>query len=198
MRLHSYVVKIDDGFAPNPFYGFCTLATCKPLIRRHAKVGDWILGTGSKQKGREGTLVYAMRVTDIMTYDSYWADPRFEEKKPNLYRSIRKSRGDNVYHRDKQNGEWMQEDSCHSSVEGTPDQNHISRDTKSTNVLISDDFVYRGGGPALSIPEFKGKNVCHEGIGHTNNFDKVTVEAFIEWVRSLDEWGYCNDPLEWR
>ena len=99
MRLHSYIVAIDDGFAPNPFYGFCTLATCKPKIRRHAQVGDWMLGTGSKKKGRQGTLVYAMRVTEKMTYDSYWEDPRFEDKRPDLFKSIRKSRGDNIYHR---------------------------------------------------------------------------------------------------
>ncbi len=44
--IHSYIVRYDSGFAPNPFYGFCTLATCKPDIRKHAQVGDWIVGTG--------------------------------------------------------------------------------------------------------------------------------------------------------
>src|SRR5262245_31415483 len=45
VRLYSYVVARDYGFAPNPFYGFCTLATCKPDIRRTADIGDWIVGT---------------------------------------------------------------------------------------------------------------------------------------------------------
>jgi hypothetical protein len=35
-----YVVKHDGGFAPNPFHGFCTLACCKPKIRKGAKEGD--------------------------------------------------------------------------------------------------------------------------------------------------------------
>ena len=48
MRLHSYVVARDYGFAPNPFFGVCTLATCKPKIRSAAKLGDWVMGTGSK------------------------------------------------------------------------------------------------------------------------------------------------------
>ena len=30
VRLCSYVVKYDTGFAPNPFWGFCTLAACTP------------------------------------------------------------------------------------------------------------------------------------------------------------------------
>ena len=37
--LYSYVITRDYGFAPNPFGGICTLATCKPGIRNHAKVG---------------------------------------------------------------------------------------------------------------------------------------------------------------
>ena len=198
MKLHSYIVKIDDGFAPNPFYGFCTLATCKPNIRSVAQVGDWILGTGAKQNGRAGTLVYAMRVTEKLTYDSYWKDPRFEEKRPNLCQSKRKSRGDNIYHRDPESGTWIQEDSCHSQIDGTPDQRHIKRDTKSDKVLVSDDFIYLGGGPELRIPDFDGISVCHNRMGHINRFPDAAVQNFIEWVRSASDWGYCYDPLEWR
>ena len=52
MKLYSYIVARDFGFAPNPFYGFCTLATCKPKIREHASVGDWVVGTGARSSGR--------------------------------------------------------------------------------------------------------------------------------------------------
>ena len=198
MKLYSYVVKIDDGFAPNPFYGFCTLATCKPRIRNPAQVGDWILGTGSKQKQRQCTLVYAMRVTDKVPYDDYWQDQRFQEKRPNLYQSIRKSRGDNIYRKDSLTGEWIQEDSCHSRADGTPNQDHISRDTQAGHVLVSEDFIYNGGGPPIEIPKFNGKTVCHTGAGHRSKFDDVTVKAFIDWIRTLGEWGYCHDPLDWK
>ena len=37
MTLYSYTVAADTGFAPNPFHGFCTLACCKPGIRRTAQ-----------------------------------------------------------------------------------------------------------------------------------------------------------------
>ena len=31
---YSYIITRDYGFAPNPFGGVCTLATCKPKIRK--------------------------------------------------------------------------------------------------------------------------------------------------------------------
>ena len=37
MTLFSYVIEHDLGFAPNPFHGVCTLACCKPQIRKIAK-----------------------------------------------------------------------------------------------------------------------------------------------------------------
>ncbi len=197
MKLHSYIVTIDDGFAPNPFYGFCTLATCKPRIRSSAHVGDWILGTGSKQKGRQGTLVYAMRVTEKRSHNAYWQNSRFECKRPNLYQSIRKSRGDNIYHRNPEIDQWIQEDSCHSNEDGTPNPEHIKRDTSSDNVLISSDFIYWGSGQALQIPDFNGESVCHTVQGHKNTFFVATIQEFINWVRAIGQWGYCNDPLEW-
>jgi hypothetical protein len=44
MKLYCYIVTHDTGFSPNPFHGYCTLACCKPTIRRTAKEGDWVVG----------------------------------------------------------------------------------------------------------------------------------------------------------
>ena len=92
MRLFSYVVARDYGFAPNPFYGYCTLATCKPRIRKAAQTGDWVLGTGSKTHGRENQVVFAMRVTERLTFDEYWNDPRFKAKRPDAAGRVRPTR----------------------------------------------------------------------------------------------------------
>ena len=59
MRLFTYIVTSDAGFAPNPFYGYCTLACCKTAIRRAAEPGDWIVGLTPKAHGNR--IVYAMR-----------------------------------------------------------------------------------------------------------------------------------------
>ena len=48
-KIYSYVLRYDDGAAPNPFWDLCTLTICKPGIRKGALVGDWVLGTGSKR-----------------------------------------------------------------------------------------------------------------------------------------------------
>ena len=47
MKLFSYVLTTDNGSTPNPFHGTCTLAVCKPAIRRAAQVGDWIMAIDS-------------------------------------------------------------------------------------------------------------------------------------------------------
>jgi len=46
MDLVSYKMTHDSGFAPNPFHGYRTLATCKPGIRRsgNRRVGDLVAG----------------------------------------------------------------------------------------------------------------------------------------------------------
>lgn len=33
-RLYAYIMTYDTGFAPNPFFGICTLACCKPKMRQ--------------------------------------------------------------------------------------------------------------------------------------------------------------------
>jgi hypothetical protein len=38
----------DSGFAPNPFFGYLTLATFMTGIRRTKVVGDWVAGFASK------------------------------------------------------------------------------------------------------------------------------------------------------
>jgi hypothetical protein len=37
VRLFTYKMTHDSGFAPNPFYDILTLATCKPGIRKTKK-----------------------------------------------------------------------------------------------------------------------------------------------------------------
>lgn len=51
MSFYSYKITRDYGFAPNPFGKYCSLACCKPHVRRKAIVGDWIVGTGAVENG---------------------------------------------------------------------------------------------------------------------------------------------------
>jgi hypothetical protein len=200
--LYSYVVARDYGFAPNPFFGVCTLATCKPKIRKAATVGDWVMGTGSKQHNREKHVVFAMRVTCAMTFEGYWSHPNFQTKKVNLRGSKKQAFGDNIYSRDGASGDWCQANSHHSFHDGSPNPLNVTADTGTNRILLSDDFVYWGG----SGPELPNQFLCygpyHEsdcaGRGQRNNFPAQIVEGLISWIRSLNESGYCGEPLDWR
>lgn len=199
MRLYSYIVARDYGFAPNPFHGYCTLATCKPKIRAGATVGDWVVGTGAKTKYKlTGHLIYAMKVTEVLDYDRYWSDPRFLCKRPVLNGSLKLVYGDNIYHR---NGRrWIQVDSHHSLESGKPNPRNIAHDTSVDRLLVSTKFVYWGR-VAPAIPKrfrpFRatGEDICCPGQGHRVMSEKLAV-AFEQWIESVDKWGVQGLPLE--
>lgn len=203
MRLYSYVVRYDSGFAPNPFYGYCTLATCKAPIRKSAQIGDWLVGCASNHKSirRGGHLVYAMRVTETTDFRTYSADRRFAMKVPYRAGSRKQSCGDNIYFRDATDSHWMQRDSFHSMPDGSPNPDHIARDTGVDRILISEDFVYFGGyGPEFpqSLRNCDGEDISKKGIGYSVFPDGKLVQRFVEWIRSIRESGYRSAPTEWK
>ncbi len=202
VRIHSYVVRYDSGFAPNPFYGLCTLATCKPDIRSSAQVGDWIVGTGSNEASiRRGCrLVYAMRVTEIVNFRDYDSDLRFEKKKPYRFGSRKQSCGDNIYFRSSDDSEWLQRDSFHTCANGERHSDHVATDTGVDRVLVSEAFVYFGGeGPKLpdSLRDTSGKSLCRTGIGRVCFEDPELVKKLELWLESLVVTGYQGPPYEW-
>ncbi|MDK1313823.1 hypothetical protein [Pseudoalteromonas ardens] len=150
-KLFIYPASRDLGFAPNPFHGICTLATCKPNIRKRAKVNDWVIGlAGASIKGLKHKCIFIMKITEKVTFQEYWEDPRFELKKPVRNGSKVQVLGDNIYHRNR-SGKWVQEDSHHSNVDGSMHLGNLQRDTGRTeDVLISECFIYYGS-KALQI-----------------------------------------------
>lgn len=199
MKLYTYVVDHDFGFAPNPFHGVCTLATCKPKIRQAAQVGDYILGVGCARRRRAGHIVYFMRVDETTRYDEYWSDPRFLAKRPLLRGSKMQAFGDNIYHRQRGGG-WAQANSFHS-LAGGPNPKNLIHDTKTTDrVLISRHYAYWGG-EGVKIPErllkVGGHKLCG-GRGHRCGFPPEVVKIVVVWLESLGTDGFQGKPLEWR
>lgn len=194
MRLYSYVVAYDYGFAPNPFYGTCTLATCKPVIRRVAEVGDMILGTGSAHYSLSGQLVFFMQVSEILTYQEYWSHPEFQKKKPNLRGSLKQAFGDNIYHRDLQTGDWIQENSHHSLPDGNTNFSNLDHDTQTPKVLLGRRFAYWGrSGPTVPA---RLREVVHGTRAHRSRFPEDLIKSLAEWLESRPESGYCGAPAE--
>ena len=199
MRLFSYVVARDYGFAPNPFYGVCTLATCKPQIRRSAQPGDWIIGTGSAKRNRRGHLVYAMSVSKAMTFTEYWHDPRYQRKRPIMRGSKKQAFGDNIYCRDAA-GRWHQADSHHSLSDGGLNTHNLERDTSADRILVGDVYAYWGGG-GPKIPDClrncHGYDICVRAQGYKCWFPPTLVSRFLNWYGSLDAAGYLGRPTDW-
>lgn len=200
MRLYVYSVVTDSGFAPNPFHGYCTLATCKPGIRARADIGDWVLGVGSPQNAQYGKLIFAMRVEEVMSFDEYWADPRFQLKKPNPDGGEESRCGDNIYHRQPGSGDWIQAPGYHSLDNGCPDHGHVEDDTRSPRVLISKHFAYFGKS-AIDIPDhimFYDEKDRFKGIRNYHcNFPQERY--IVEWLQDLTRSpGRRDIPTHWK
>jgi len=150
-KVYMYVVDRDFGFAPNPLHGFCTLATCKPGIRNTAKVGDWVIGMGGGRLKATGRCIFAMRITEKITFNEYWQNLAYLDKKPVRNGSKKMMVGDNIYYRDPQS-QWHQADSHHSQANGSLNPHNLQRDTKSDKVLVSRYFFYFGIGAPI-VPE---------------------------------------------
>lgn len=177
-----YVVDRDFGFAPNPFHGTCTLATCKPRIRASAQPGDWIVGMGGRRLDATGRCIFGMRVGRRLTFNEYWNAPEFRDKRPIRNGSLVMLVGDNIYHKD--SDAWIQEDSHHSKADGSPEPSNIRNDTSSDSVLASDLFYYFGA----SAPEVPRELLA--GIGYRNGrgYRRIALPqpggGLIDWLTS--------------
>ncbi|MEL6722003.1 MAG: hypothetical protein AAFP10_02095 [Pseudomonadota bacterium] len=183
--LYTYAVTRDFGFAPNPFHGLCTLATCKPKIRKSAKVNDWVMGIGgSKLKSVKRKCIFIMKVSEVLSFQQYWEDKRFGLKKPQRNGTQVKMLGDNIYHRCR-SGSWMQEDSHHSNEDGSPNLTNLNRDTGTTDhVLISDYFLYFGSTAKSidleAINYGKVRDYKKTDLSHTQKARELISHMFTE------------------
>lgn len=198
MNYFSYKLEHDFGLAPNPFHGYCTLAVCKSSIRSNKKleIGDWIIGTGSKTLGNLHELIFAMRLEEKLTFNEYWEDNRFAKKKPVINGSLVQMYGDNFYHQDLITKEWIQENSAHSSEDGSPNKHHLNRDTGGIYVLISKNFHYFGGNSPLIPNDYL--QVCSEGRNMKSvSIPKDVAKRFINWLKNKYSIGIHGDPTSW-
>lgn len=196
-RLYRYVVDHDRGFAPNPFFGVCTLACCKPRIRKTAEKGDVIVGYGPKKYQLDGQIIYWMIVDEVTNFEKYWHDSRFRKKRPQMGGSLSLCFGDNIYHRCDSNDSWIQEVSFHSDSKSLVGLGNLQRDTERTDrVLIGQEYAYWGGsGPR---PPGKFKSLVKTGIGETYNVEDETLKfEFFDWLRSMPDRGFRHAPADW-
>lgn len=186
LELCSYRMTRDTGFAPNPFGEYCTLATCMVKLRasKNIKSGSWIVGIGGSETPVKDKLIYAMKVTEIISIENYWNDHKFASKKPNHSSSHPEDWvGDNIYY--KKQGKWIQFKSFHSNPDGTQNEAKTKHDTeKGKNILISNYFYYFGEN-ALEIPS-QFDLIKQKTFRIKCNYPKSLVQDFIKWLEEKD------------
>jgi hypothetical protein len=185
-KIYSYVLRFDDGAAPNPFWGTCTLTICKPVIRRNAKIGDWVVGTGSKNsKCNDGkiydlsdSIVYAMKISEIKSlqgYDSF-CKKSLKKKIPNWRTTDWRDRmGDCIY--DYTNGiDPILRKSVHREW-------NRKRDLSGLNALLSDEFYYFGEEARPIPPELQ--QIIKRNQGHRKIENLDLISKFEEWIKQF-------------
>lgn len=197
----SYKVARDFGFAPNPFGGVCTLACCKPDIRKGAKKGDWIVGVGAKQNKLWGRVIYAMIVDEILNFDEYWNDLRFQRKKPVLGGSHKRFYGDNIYRWNPEIWDYSQSGSHHSMEDGSPNTGNLKRDTARTNrVLLAREYVYFGRNairPPEEIFSGLGEIFPNDARNYYKGYSKPMEDKIRKWLTPYMGRGLQGLPKNW-
>lgn len=188
-RGFSYIITRDFGFAPNPFYGVLTLATCKPKIRKTAQIGDYLIGNSNKANGNK--LIYMAKVDEISTFDQYWVDMRFQCKKATMNGSFKTLYGDNIYHHEGE--KWIQANSHHSLENGMENYANLEKDTGITDqVLICRDFFYLGQSMVDIADQFP--NCVHWYIGHHEVTETDCIDLWKYMEANYPERGLIDVP----
>jgi Nucleotide modification associated domain 2 len=182
MKLFSYTLTSDDGAAPNPFWGVCSLAIRKPSIRIAAEIGDWIVGLGSAKSpigDISAHLVYAMKVTGKMTLEEYdqFCKTFVPKKKPD-WRSLdyRMRMGDCIYN-------YISPGSIKMRT-GIHREDNQEKDLRGIYALVSKQFYYFGDRPE-KLPSELGalkQTASAQDVEENQPF----LEPFITWIENLD------------
>ena len=200
MRLFTYRITHDTGFAPNPFHGFLTLATCKPGIRRTKKVGDWIAGFASIALNNNSksininpnALIYLGNVSKVVSLAYYYHGNEYKKKIPpgNNLNNLIACAGDNIYM-----------PSGDGAFEQLPNQHHndsnFDHDISGENVLVMNEFYYMGR-DARPIPKIinisipKGPSLYGNKTLSDNEITKL-----INWVKKEYKPGINAMPCIW-
>ncbi len=178
MRVHTYVIVVDSGAAPNYDKPCTTLAVCKPRIRRKANVGELVLAFAGKRVNayEPHTVVWAGVVAEKLTFADYWNDRRFATKKPD-----RSPTPDNFYRPTKDGGLlWVE-----NPVHGPEAAQH---DTSGQYVLaLNPSWHFGARGPIL--PAAFGLRMTHGRRG-----ERLVDLSDAEW-QGLRTWLDAQAPL---
>ena len=184
LKMWSYRIVHDLQFAPNPFKGVLTLATCKPVIRKShwSQPGVWIAGfaansvtTGIKPKRGEERLIYLAKISRQLPLSKYW-DKYPLKRAINCSEEFEEYSGDNIYSVD-ENGNFILQNENHH------DKGNYNQDVvKGKNVLICDEFYYFAPNSRLLIPS-RFDELIHKTQGQKLMTNSSLINEFISFVK---------------
>ncbi|MFT7434059.1 MAG: hypothetical protein ACI9TY_001704 [Alphaproteobacteria bacterium] len=168
-RLVVYVVASDEGLAPNIQGNHCSLAVCKPVVRRVAKLKtDWIVGMSTNKHGKK-KLIYVMQVEEKLSFNQFFLDNRFDSKKPHKTNP----KGDNFIW----DGQALRCASHYGHAE------KMTRNLSVDNVLVARQYWYFGeNAPEIPHGLFETKLVQGPRRGHKIVANAFAIDAFYNWL----------------
>jgi hypothetical protein len=128
-----------------------------------------------------------MRVSEVLDFDQYYRDPRFEQKKASAVDWQHRC-GDNIYFRDS-DGQWKQGTAfCHTSPK------EIEQDTRYPRVFISDHFFYFGEKAPNFLGPFASLIQTSRGCRYADNAE--TALGFVKWLEETYPPGLHGQPRD--
>lgn len=189
-KICFYIMRVDTGFAPNPFHGFCTLAACTPNHQR-AKLEKGDLIAGCFRSGQPPQVVYVMEVDEVLSLDQYYRDARFAEKRPLRGKTWVVEAGDNIYF--SKDGQLQQDPNAnYHHVEDEPSV--VQQDLKGNRVFIGKRFVYFGENAEL-LPEKYSSCLPGRGVKYLRD-DPDSFEEFRTWAFNRPVLGLIGSPRD--
>ena len=167
-KIWSYVLAVDTGFAPCIDDGILSLACCKPLIRRNAKVGDYIFGFMPKKLTgfQQGRLSWMGVVSQIMPFADYM--------------KVYSGRSDAIYVSSEISPDGST-DLVHMGGEIHADAKAQQRDIFGQKAIICEPFWYWGQ-KGIFMPERIASKLVHYRQGHKR------IEGAVSIISEIDEW----------
>lgn len=183
-RICTYIINTDKGFAPNPFWGYCTLSVCTPNhMGANLDNGDWIAGFLGKNRGHK--FVYAMEISEKLNLTEYFQDSRFQLKKPNLDGDWKERCGDNFYSQN-EDGFWTQHRNRFHIGEAAKLQ-----DIRNPTMFLAERFWYLGKSAMTPPEKFQ---LMFGGIEIRVNHPEELFDKFKHWVVTNFKEGITDVP----
>lgn len=174
-RILRYILKHDTGMAPCIDGGLVSLATCKPQIRKGAKLGEWIIGCRPSPEGL-GRVVWAGRVADSIEVGNY--------------ERLHRGRSDAIYRAKPGGGFKRLRPHYHAG------ESELRKDTSAPVLILDPDATWYFGANPHTLPEHLS-HLAPQGRGH--RVDKVKegdAVALQAWLASILPPGVHGRPRD--